>query len=183
MQMLYKSNLYIKFFFILTILLETSCTKNFGLRVATMNNYAFNYIDKQDAPYEIKEGMRDGCLTSLWSRGNHFYRGLTTYRQNQQLINNPSYRFAWNRAYGMCFHMNNIDTFTVLGEKLFKNSMSGTFDLREAKDWGGLTVGGNQAYAPSIPFTDDSTERAMFGYDVPAKSGSFFGFFGTCQFC
>jgi hypothetical protein len=147
-----------------------------------MNNYAFNKLANRDVPYEIKQGLIDGCSSSLWSRGNSFYRYMTTFRQNPDLIKNPLYKFAWARSYNVCFQMNNVDTFGVLGARFVNNNMSGMFDIRDAKDWTGLPVGGNPNYAATFVL-DESSAKGMFGHSDSNKSENFFGFFGTCQFC
>jgi hypothetical protein len=162
--------------------LITSCKSHFAERVATIRNYSMIKMGKQDAPYEIKQAMYDGCVTGIWARGNSFYKTLVTYRQNVDLMYNEVYKFVWHRSYNVCFQQNNFDTFMVVGSKAWSNRLSGIFDIREAKDWVGMPVGGNPNYAPSI-MLDESTQKGMPGHADKDKTPNFFGFFGTCQFC
>ena len=172
--------LFFKVFAILFLL--TNCTDKLAFKVATMNVYGMKKLVKQDAPYEIQQATIDGCSTALWSRGNQFYRGMLTYRQNPELMKNPVYKFTWSRAYNVCFQMHNMDTFAVFGSKVVSNSFSGMFDIRDAKNWVGLPIGGNSNYAPDFVFKE-STAKGMPGSSDDNKVGNFFGFWGTCQFC
>ena len=169
-------------FAICVLLFASSCGVDIGVKIAVMHNYAFNKLNKIDGPYEIKEAIRDGCQSALWSRGNHFYRSLATFRQNVDLMTNEVYKFAWYKAYNLCFQMNTGETFLVFGAKSVSNSMSGFADPRDAKDWVGLPVGGNPDYAPNIMFNED-TSKGMFGFSDANKLGNMYGMWGTCQFC
>jgi hypothetical protein len=163
------------------LLLSASCGKT-GEKIAVQYSYSMSRLTRQDAPYEIRLGLYEGCVTGIWARSNPFYRYLVSYRQNPSLVYNEVYKYAWNRAYNVCFQMNNADGFTVVGGKAWNNRLSGIFDIRDAQNWKALTVGGSPDQAPNWVF-DENSNNAIPGTADANKVGNFFGFWGTCQFC
>ena len=53
----------------------------------------------------FQQGYKDGCGTSLYTRGNVFYRTIHKINYNPKLIDNPEYRFGYSRGYTTCFQI------------------------------------------------------------------------------
>jgi len=56
-----------------------------------------------DGTPAFQQGFKDGCSTSLYSRGNVLYRNRYGYRYDPKMIGNPEYRFGHSRGYTWCF--------------------------------------------------------------------------------
>ncbi len=137
---------------------------------------------KNDLPYEIKQAMYDGCITAIWARSNHYYKNFASYRQNPKLMQNEVYKYTWSKYYTACFMEANTINFQNIGSEIVNNRLAGLLDIRDAKSWHGLVVGGDSVNAVHLAFSYDSNE-AMVSNHSPNNVNNFFGFFGTCQFC
>jgi uncharacterized protein (UPF0297 family) len=158
-----------------------SCGK-WGEQVAIKYSYSMSRLTRQDAPYEIRIGLYEGCVTGTWAKSNPFYRYLTSYKQNPNLVYNEVYKYAWNRAYNVCSQMANIDGYTIIGSKAWLNRFSDMFNLEDGKNWKDLPIGGDAAYAPNWVL-DESSNNGIPGFADSNKVNNFFGFWGTCKFC
>jgi hypothetical protein len=137
---------------------------------------------KLNLPYEIKQAMYDGCITAIWSRSNHLYKNFASYRQNPKLMQNEVYKYIWSKYYTACFMEANTINFQNIGSEIVNNRLAGLLDIRDAKSWHGLVVGGDSANAVHLAFSYDGND-AMVSNHGPSNLNNFFGFFGTCQFC
>jgi hypothetical protein len=61
-----------------------------------------NFKIPQGTP-TFQQGWKDGCSSSLYSRGNVFYRTRYGYRYDPKMIGNTEYRFGHARGYTWCF--------------------------------------------------------------------------------
>lgn len=104
-----------------------------------------NYMRLPQGTPIFQQGYKDGCGSSLYTRGNVFYRTIHKHNYNAKLIGNPEYRFGYSRGYTTCFQI-------VVGgasgpqasfDAYF--SYSGTFDMSAGNInslWGGFFQNG-----------------------------------------
>jgi hypothetical protein len=51
----------------------------------------------------FQKGYKDGCSSSLYSRGNVWYRTRYSHKYDPKMISNSEYRFGYQRGYAWCF--------------------------------------------------------------------------------
>jgi hypothetical protein len=177
--MYFLSN-HMKFFYFLT-LFATICLTSSCSPVRH-----FNFVETllaSDAPNEIKQGTYDGCQTAIWSRGNHFYRVSAEYKQDSEMIKNPIYSYSWQRAYIQCFMIITVNNYQNIDSEIVNNRLAYFADPRDAKNWQGLPIGGDETIAPQFVLSQNTNDALNFNHQGQNGTDNLYGFFGTCQFC
>lgn len=108
-----------------------------------------NYMRLPQGTPIFQQGYKDGCGSSLYTRGNVFYRTIHKHNYNAKLIGNPEYRFGYSRGYTTCFQ---IVVSGASGPQASFDayfSYSGTFDMSGNGNinnlWGGFFNDGEDA--------------------------------------
>ena len=91
----------IKLFF-LVILFEFNGCK--WITTATTQVFMFSNVKMPNGSPSFQKGFKAGCETTLYSRGNVWFRTRYKYTYDPKMIGNPEYRFGHSRGYTACFH-------------------------------------------------------------------------------
>ncbi len=86
---------------VLVLVLQLSaCATNVAQRMKTPIPWGLE--DIPDGPPEFRKGWEDGCHTGIGAYGNAWYRMFYTYKQDANMVGNPTYYRAWKDAYTYC---------------------------------------------------------------------------------
>lgn len=124
----------------------------------------------------FQQGFKDGCSTTLYSRGNVYYKTRYGYRYDPKLIGNPEYRLGHQRGYTWCFeHIVGSIPMTSFDRYILPYGGSGTFDMTTGNIntlWGGdYGFFGNGIWKESL--TDPSNGfDAIFGVWTNGGTGA-----------
>ena len=177
----------IKIFFLLSIFLLNSC-KIFR-PIILYGSYSYTKVKSVDGSDTLKAGLRHGCETGNWTRGNSLYIAALGFRQDPKLVTDDEYMMGWFRGYLYCFQGANSESFMVVGDKAFAstNPIMASFDPQGQKADMGL---GSSAYgvkwdmqgSPSMSGFGGSGRSDINGATDPDVSSGF-GIAKKCHFC
>ena len=146
-------------------------------------------INNESMDEMTKMGFFDGCFTGYSARGNSFYKTIFYFRQNPALIRDDRYRFAWGRAYGICFPEAVMWSYSQsLGSKFVNKDMI-TNDFAPFEMPVTMPFGNDSESRPAVWYFDESIDRglpgvAKFNNDHGTFSDeNFYGVFGSCYLC
>jgi hypothetical protein len=98
-----------------------------------------------DGTPTFQQGFKDGCSTTLYSRGNVYYKTRYGYRYDPKLIGSSEYRLGHQRGYTWCFeHIVGGIPMTSFDRYLLPHGNDGTFDMTAGNinsAWGGMFGG------------------------------------------
>lgn len=94
-------NFIVKFLTILLLLFSLSSCRWFEAASTTM--MTFTNIKVPDGTPAFQRGYLDGCSSTIYSRGNQFYRTRYSYKFDPKMIGNSEYTFGHRRGYNWCF--------------------------------------------------------------------------------
>jgi hypothetical protein len=153
-------------FFSLIIFLELSGCK--WITTATTPVLMFSNVKVPDGSPAFQKGFRAGCETTLYSRGNVWFRTRYKYNYDPKMIGNPEYRFGHSRGYSACFHaivganQSSFDRYIAPGTPAGGGFGYGVFDTK-AVDIGGAWGG----------FFGDSGIQNIFNMSEGGMNGNF----------
>ena len=127
-----------KILYIIWIFLISGCYSERMERSIASSSVAMRNIMQNDGPPELKQGIYDGCMTAIWTRGNSYVRYNLKPRLNPDMILNDVYYFAFSRSYRFCFITANMDYASQIGAKILTPA-DGAFvpktDMAGSKVW------------------------------------------------
>lgn len=87
-------------FLLIIILFLNSCE---WFRKAGQPVFAWTNLHVPEGTPVFKQGWTDGCSSSIYARGNMWFRMRYGYKYDPKLISNSEYRFGHQRGYTFCF--------------------------------------------------------------------------------
>ncbi len=97
----------------------------------------------------FQQGFKDGCSTTLYSRGNVYYKTRYGYRYDPKLIGSSEYRLGHQRGYTWCFeHIVGGIPMTSFDRYISPHGYDTTFNVDSSgkgainNAWGGMFGGG-----------------------------------------
>ena len=133
----------LKFFLLIIFLLELAGCKWFGRSGKPFLEWS--NITIPDGTATFQQGFKDGCSTTLYSRGNVYYKTRYGYRYDPKLIGNPEYRLGHQRGYTWCFeHIVGPNPIASFDRYILPHGNNAVFDMGAGNinnAWGGMFDG------------------------------------------
>ncbi|NDF12557.1 MAG: hypothetical protein EB060_07090 [Proteobacteria bacterium] len=92
--------MFVRTWMLVIVLLGTSACEQMYSQLTMPRPWGLTEVP--DGPPEFQQGWRDGCDTGIGAYGDSWYKMYHTFKQDANLVKNPSYYRAWKDAYTHC---------------------------------------------------------------------------------